>query len=336
MVMNAMKKQLVWLLVVMCGLVGCTAVAAGTAVSADANTAVLPTPLPTPIVKPMTPPVYGMVYVYEQSSWSEANRDDIGAQLADMKAMGINTVVQTFSSGLIAQEREQDWLIFLDEAERIEISVVARLWPLADTDADWPLIARFMEVVGDHPALAAYLGLHEPLERFTSDEMRAYYAQFKEAAPHVPLAHYMGSMALFDGSVRFPGRDFSAGICDLCIVWCTPAQTHDGEPTFDAAELIETVAANRQLIDERDPAAQLWFLGQTYALAAHRDGLRMPTPAEMEEMYLLATQAGSDGFLWYPWLHGSYDAVLSDPEMTAQQTAVFDIYRRHAAPIGYP
>lgn len=323
--------QMYWRLAAfLCVLVGCTAV------SADSQTAVRLTPLPTPVEIPAEPPAYGMVYVYEKSSWTEADRADIRARLEMMQAMGVNTVVQTFSSGLIEQDRESDWLIFLDEAARIDLRVVARLWPLADTDDDWALIDRFMQVVGDHPALRAYLGLHEPLERFTSAEMRVFYTRFKEIAPSVSLAHYMGNMALFDGSLRFPGRRFSAGMCDLCIVWCTPAQHRNGEPYFDETAVIDTVAANRQLIDARDPSAQLWFLGQTYALSSHRDVLRMPTPAEMERMYVLATGAGSNGFLWYPWLHGSYDAVLSDPEMGAQQTAVYDIYLRHVAPVRYP
>ena len=50
----------------------------------------------------------------------------------------------------------------------------------------------------------------------------------------------------------------------------------------------------------------------------------------------LADAAGADGFLWYPWLHGNYDAVLSEPEWVAQQRAVYDIYARYVAPSATP
>ncbi|MCB9443934.1 MAG: hypothetical protein H6669_06825 [Ardenticatenaceae bacterium] len=136
---------------------------------------------------------------------------------------------------------------------------------------------------------------------------------------------------MFDGSLRFPGRRFTEGICDICIVWCTPAQTRDGEPYFDETAVIQTVRDNRRLIDERAPDSQLWFLGQTYALADHRDQLRMPTPDEMAQIFDLAIDEGVDGFLWYPWLHGSYDAVLSSPEMEAQQQAVSQIIQSYLA-----
>jgi hypothetical protein len=44
-------------------------------------------------------------------------------------------------------------------------------------------------------------------------------------------------------------------------------------------------------------------------------------------MYTIAVQEQMDGFLWYPWLHGSnYDQVLSDPDMELQRQAVRHIY----------
>ncbi len=275
---------------------------------------------------------YGVVYAYSKSDWSEADRQDIREHLEYLQGLGINTIVQVFSSHLIGTGREKDWLILLDEAEQINMHVVARLWPLEDWNGqefDFQPIQSFLAVVQDHPALLAYLGLHEPLEQFDSDQLREFYAGVKSLAPELPIAHYMGNMALFENSSRFPNRDFTAGICDICIVWCTPAGHRDGKPSFEEAEVHETLKENRKLVDERAPGAQLWFLGQTYALQAHRDQLRMPTPQEMEMIYAIAEQEGADGFLWYPWLHGNYDQVLSDPDMEPQRQAVRHIYETY-------
>lgn len=304
----------------------------GTTVLVEAAT-VLPTPS-TITPQPTSFLPYGLTYATAQSSWSEDDRKTVRAELAMLKDMGVNTVIQTFSSRLIGTGDEADWNIFLDEAERAEIRVIARLWPLMDGDGtsfDFKPIDRFLDVVGDHPALLAYLGLHEPLERFNSEQMRTFYAGMKQIAPDLPVAHYMGSMALFDSSIRFPGRRFTHGICDICIVWTTPAQTRDGEPYFDKKVVISTVRDNRRLIDERSPESELWFLGQSYALQAHRHQLRMPTPDEMEQIFELAIDEGADGFLWYPWLHGNYDLVLSSPGMEAQQKAVRQIYEEYLA-----
>jgi uncharacterized protein affecting Mg2+/Co2+ transport len=284
---------------------------------------------PTVIPQPTVSLPYGLTYTSAQSHWSETDRGMLRDELEMMQELGVNTVIQTFSSRLIGTGDEADWLIFLDEAERADIRVVARLWPLTDGDGttfDFEPAAAFLDVVGDHPALLAYLGLHEPLERFNSEQMRAFYDGMKQIAPDLPVAHYMGGMALFDGSIRFPGRRFTAGICDICIVWCTPAQTRGGEPYFDETDLVNTVRDNRQIVDERSPDSELWFLGQTYALEGHRHQLRMPTPEEMALIFDTAIAEGVDGFLWYPWLHGSYDAVLSSPGMEAQQEAVRQIY----------
>ena len=278
---------------------------------------------------------YGMVYPTSSSSWTEADRADVQAQLIMFRDMHVNVVVQTFSSRLIGTGREADWLIFLDEAAQTDIQVIARLWPLPEWDGGEPNLemeAAFLEVTAGHPALLAYLGLHEPLERYNSEQMRQFYAGLKEIAPDVPVAHYMGNMALFDGSARFSGRQFTEGICDLCIVWCTPAQTQDGVTFFDETAVFDTVRDNHLLINERSPSSQLWFLGQTYALQAHRHQLRMPTPDEMFQIFDIAVAEGVDGFLWYPWLHGSYDLVLSSPGMEAQQQAVYQIYEDYLMP----
>jgi hypothetical protein len=271
---------------------------------------------------------YGVVYAYEKSDWGEDDRPAIRTRLEQLAGMGINTIVQTFSSRLVGTARAADWLILLDEAERAGIEVIARLWPLEEWDGHSeiaPEVAEFLAVVSGHPALRAYLGLHEPLEHYTSAQMRLFYTQLKALDATVPMAHYLADPAYFDDSLRFPNREFSSGICDLCIVWCTPARYLYGEPYLDETLLRQVVRENRALIDARSPQSELWFLGQTYALAAHRHQLRMPEPGEMDVIFRVAQSGGVDGFLWYPWLHSAYDQVLADRRSSDQRAAVATI-----------
>lgn len=298
----------------------------------------LPSPTPAPSIAeptPMATPTsyyYGLVYAYPKNDWTEADRLAIRDHLEYLRELGINTIVQVFSSHLIGTGREEDWLILLDEAERANIHVIARLWPLNDWNGqefDFETTQSFLAVVQDHPALLAYLGLHEPLEQFDSDQLREFYAGLKNLAPKLAISHYLGNMAWFENSQRFPNRDFTAGICDICIVWYYPARYVNGQPAFQEDLVRETLQENRKLVDERAPDAELWFLGQTYAQGEHRAQLRMPTPDEMETIYAIAEQERVDGFLWYPWTHGNYDQVLSDPEMEPQRQAVRHIYESY-------
>jgi hypothetical protein len=275
---------------------------------------------------------YGVVYAYAKSDWTEADREAIREHLEYLQGLGVNTIVQVFSSDLIGTGREADWLILLDEAERTNTRVIARLWPLQDWkdgDFDFEPIRRFLIVVQDHPALAAYLGLHEPLEIYDSDQLRKFYGGLKAVAPALPIAHLLGNMAWFERSLRFRNRRFTAEICDICIVWYTPAQHRDGEPFFEGDLFRDIVRENRALVDKRAPDAQMWVLGQTYTQLQHRHQLRMPSPDEMELMFAMAQHERAGGFLWYPWLHSSYDQVLSDPDAELQRKAVRQIYERH-------
>jgi len=287
--------------------------------------------IPTQTVRnPFIP--YGVVYPYPAGDWTEADRIAIRERLGYLRGLGINTIVQVFSSRLIGTGRERNWLIFLDEAKRADMHVIARLYPAGEWNGqgfDFQTIQSFLSLVQDHPALLAYLGLHEPLEQLNSEQLREFYASVKKLAPKLPITHYMGHMAWFDKNPRFPNREFTAGICDICITWYYPARYENGRPVFEERHLRERLLANRRLIDTRAPDAKLWFLGQAYAQHKHRRQLRMPTPQEMEQIYAITKQAQVDGFLWYPWLHNVYDQVLSDAEMELQRQAVRQIFDRH-------
>ncbi len=296
------------------------------------------TPVPTSATFKPTPEAaptyyyYGVANADPKIDWTEADRPAIREHLEYLRGLGVNTIEQSFSSKLIGTGREKNWLIFLDEAERANMHVIVRLWPPIEWNGrkfDFQAIQGFLGVVQDHPALLAYLGLHEPLEQFDSGQLQSFYAGVKGLAPKVAIAHLLGDMAWFDKSPRYPNRKFTAGICDICIVWYYPFRYVNGQPAFEEDLVRTTLQTNRKLVDERAPKAQLWFLGQAYAMYAHVRQLRMPSPEEMERLYTIAQQEHVDGFLWYPWLQGNVDQVLSDPEMEPQRQAVRRIYEDH-------
>jgi len=291
------------------------------------------TPEPAPVG--VDPPVYGLVYPYPPYAWEIADSDAMRTNFARIKSLGIETVIQAFPASLIGSEKEANLSILLDEARRADIRVIASLWPSIekeDNSIDYQAIYSLLTVIKDHPALQGYLGLHEPLERFTSDQLREFYSTVKSMAPDLPLAHFMGNIAGFDHNVRFPNRDFTAGICDICLVWYYPASIQGDQFVFKKEEYRKYLVENRDLLAERAPGAEMWVLGQAFSVAEHEPALRMPSPEEMQDMFVIAYQERVDGILWYPWLHDSYDTVLSDVGMEGQQEAIRQIYQKFILP----
>ncbi|MCB9443935.1 MAG: hypothetical protein H6669_06830 [Ardenticatenaceae bacterium] len=191
-----MNGRSLFLLLLLLLIVGCQETAVGKDLDAGETAVPLPT-RPTSTPQPAPEPLpYGLVYPAAQSSWTEADRAALRRQLTALHDMGINTVIQTFSSGLAGTGQEGDWLIFLDEAERAEIKVIARLWLLTEEVGEPSIWNRrpLLAATGDHLA-PLFTWLHEPLERFNSDRMRQFYTSIKEIAPDLLVAHYMGSMA---------------------------------------------------------------------------------------------------------------------------------------------
>lgn len=276
---------------------------------------------------------YGVVYPYAESDWIEDDRQAIRERLEYLRGLGVNTTIQAFPRELMGTGEENNWLLFLDEAQRAGISVIASVHPEVEWNGqgfDFQPIRSLLSVVRGHSALLAVLGLHEPLERFNSEQLRSFYAGAKELAPELAVAHYMGDMASFDKSVLFPNRDLTAGICDICITWYYPARSENNRPVFEEESLRRTLQSNRELIRERAPDAQLWFLGQAFMQRNNKQDLRMPTPGEMQMIFIIAREEQADGFLWYPWLHNLYEQVLSDPDMELQRQAVKCIHEEYA------
>ena len=288
---------------------------------------------------PYEPDHYGLVYLYTHSDWGQDKRAEMDAALTEAKAKGIDTIVQTFSASYVGTPETVNWLIFLDAAAAAEIEVVAYLWPRTT----YPIVGdpfyyddlkAFLDVTGNHSALIGYIGLHEPLEpqmEISADDLRSFYLEMKTYAPHLLIAHYIGNMAYAEAH-RTDGWQFSDNMCDICMIWYYPFEMIDGTPIYNDPPVVTAVTENLALIADRDPDAQLWFLGQSFtAPDTFPRHLRMPTAAEMEDLYLLVMTYPVDGFFWYPWNHTeAYDEVLCDPGMEDQQAEVSDIGNRYA------
>lgn len=273
---------------------------------------------------------YGVVYPFPEKDWDESKRPAIREHLIYLHSLGINTVVQVFTSKAIETGSQKSWLIFLDEAQQVGIQVIARLYPSNEengTEFNYQTIDEFLSIVQDHPALLAYLGLHEPLEQYNSEQLQGFYRHIKSINPNIRVANYMADMAWFDANPRFPRRHFTTEICDICIIWHYPSMFQNNNNFFDLEHLERMVRVNRTLVDERSPESELWFLGQAHSNLP--DGFRVPTTAEMETMFEAASRAGVDGFLWYAWLHDQYDIVLGDPEMEMHRQTILTIYEHY-------
>lgn len=288
---------------------------------------------------PYEPEHYGLVYLYTHSDWGPDKRDEMEAALADARSKGVTTIVQTFPNSLVGTTQTDYWLIFLDAAAAAGIDVVAYLWPrttypVIDEPFYYDDLKSFLDVVGDHPALIGYIGLHEPLEPpmgISADELRGFYTEMKGYAPDLLLAHFMGNMAYVEEH-RTDGWLFTDGMCDICLIWYYPFETIDGVDVYQEEMVTAVTLANLDLTAERDANAQVWFLGQSFAAPGdYPRQLRMPTAPEMKSLYLRVMEHPMDGFLWYPWDQTEvYDQVLCDPGMEEQQAIVGEIGTTYA------
>lgn len=287
------------------------------------------------------PTRYGTVYIYPTLT-SDWDPGDIGAMeeaLSGVKDLGLDTIIQTFPAGLVGSGNESRWRLFLDAAQTVGIDVVAYLspnnvYPTPGAPFYYEDLKAFLDVVGDHPALIGYVGLHEPLEPtegISEDELKAFYTEMKNYAPNLKIAHYMGNIAYWDENRE--DWAFSDGVCDICIIYYFPFRYVSGEPVYDRDIVLSVVQSNVPLVQERDPDAELWFFGQAFAQSAHWQNLRMPTPDEMVALYLDVMHEPVDGFMWYPWCHTDiYDSSLGDEGMEEQQEAVKDIADNYTPP----
>jgi hypothetical protein len=277
-----------------------------------------------------TPAHYGVVYVAPSGPWSEADLQAADVALGRVRSLGVDTIIQTFAVDDGSGAAARGWLAFLDLAGAHGVRVVAYPWPnrvyggpgvpfnLTDIEA-------FLAVAAAHPALIGIVVLHEPLEPqlgIRDVDLRRLYTAIKSVAPDIMVAHYMNNIWRAE-ALRPDGWRFSDDMCDICIIWTYPSVYEAGEPVIHIEDVTEVVGNDLALLRERDPDAELWFLGQAFEQRAYRTPLRFPTPEEMRDIYEAANEYAIDGLLWYAWEQSEiYDAVLGDDDRQAHQAMV--------------
>lgn len=289
---------------------------------------------------PYVPKHYGVVYPNSSQDFESEDMATMEEMLVWSRAHGIDVVIQTFPASYIGTPKATLWLDYLDLAAQHEIDVLAYLIPNRTYTPpsgafNFDELKAFLDVVGDHPALLGFIGLHEPLEPekgLSDSELRAYYAEIKSYAPHLKIAHYVNNLTRAE-ALRPDGWRFSDGMCDICIIWFYPCRFENDIPIYIEGQVTEVIAQDRRLIDERDPDAELWFLGQAFGQLDYATPLRFPSPEEMHNIYVSANQNQVEGFMWYAWQQSSiYDEVLGDPGNASQQEMIGTIASLYLKP----
>jgi hypothetical protein len=263
------------------------------------------------IISPRPTALYGVSYIAE-------------SDLPELAALNVKLVTwQTDPSSQAA-------LALLDVAESYGMRVILRIrgsddWGWNGSRFDLSPLADFEPVIGGHPALFAVYGLHEPWERFTAYQLRRFYSQWQATAPSLPVWHDMG----------FLPPQFTDGICDVCGVSAAPHHwDQSGNPINYYEEDTREKISNAQTYIQADPDAILCAYLQAYGRDFRGStDVRMPTADEMREnaaivFGVLQVACGE----WYPYRHGSYDYILSDPQFDKQRQVVAETYDLYFAP----
>ena len=285
-----------------------------TAVS-PATVPATPTTLPSPTPIPPTASPTPSTEIFDEGFGIDYCGDDLSA-CADLGATwsrhtGVTTVA-------LAQDA-------LDEAEALNMQLILRMnqgdWGWDGQEFDLTILET-MRPIFDHPALIGFYGLHEPLERFTLDELRIFYQQYRDVVSEPSLLLWHDLMRIPDG--------FTDGICDLCGVATNPHinDPTTGDPVNDWTRTnprLETALHNLQGTNE----STVCVLVQVYG-GDGRNFLRMPQPEEYQEnVRRVVEEFGFRCMTNYSYHHNAYTQTVGDPEQVALQTAVKAMSERY-------
>lgn len=275
----------------------------------------------------------------EFTTWDDAELPFYGMEfvpiedLDKMQRLGINMVLNNFDY----DATPDDWIDYLEAAERYNIRVVAQLWPegwkFSEETQAWDIDSQarlFLTTIEDHPALFAVYLLHEPYWRdcegcgYTTAEQQALYQAVKAIAD-IPLYSEVDSMAFW--TEQGEETAFAAGICDYCQTSYYPFRSNGD---YEREELIERITADMKVARERAPDARIVWTMQGFAQGAPYF-LRMPTADEMRDLAELVYSYDIAGAWWYPWeFNDLYSETLSDNQEL--YPVIRDVYETTVAP----
>ncbi len=274
----------------------------------DEGVTAVANPTPTPMPPPAASLGFGIDYC--------------GADLAECAALGATWSRHTGVTTLVQARRA------LDEALALNMGLVLRMnqgdWGWNGREFDLSILET-MRPIFDHPALIGFYGLHEPLERFSLDELRIFYKQYRQMVDDPDILLWHDIMRIPDG--------FTDDLCDLCGVAANPHMNDPatGQPTndWDRTDL-RLEEARRNL--KSAPRSTLCVLVQVYG-GDGRHLLRMPTPDEYREnVHRIVTEFGVRCLANYTYHHNAYEQTLGDPDQAALQTAVQETSQRYFGP----
>lgn len=261
-------------------------------------------------------PFYGTVFVPE-------------IDIKTVKSLGVEVIQKAFPH----DDDPEDWLAYLDEAQKYGIKVIAWLWPAGWSwdGSGWVIddqALKFIQTIAPHPALFAIYTMNEPYWQgcfgcgYTTSQLQELYRMIKSIAD-IPVYTSTDSMSYW--TARGPETAFADGIGDYCETWFYPFYA-DGK--YDREKLIERITADLAIARELAPNTKIVWKMQVFA---QDENFRLPTQTEMKDLAEIVYASGVDGALWYPWrMDATYDDYLSNHP--ALYHVINEIYERIVIP----
>jgi len=227
----------------------------------------------------------------------------------------------------------ENWLAYLDEAQRQEIQVVAWLWPEGWhwDGVGWQIDAQaelFVQTVAGHPALLAVYSLHEPYWNgclgcgYTTVEQQSLYDAIKAMAD-VPIYSGVDSMAFW--TEYGEATAFADGVCDYCATWYHPFREGG---IYERDRVISQLEADLVVAEERAPNSKIIWIMQAFAQGSPYNP-RMPTADEMRDLASIICSSRVDGAFWYTWTFsdGYSDFLSNHPELYSVVKEISESFR---------
>jgi hypothetical protein len=163
--------------------------------------------------------------------------------------------------------------------------------------------------------LIGFYGLHEPLERFSLEELQLFYQQYRDIVTNPDIL-------LWHDIMRIPAG-FEDGICDLCGVATNPhiIDPHTGEAANDWSRTDPRLEEALRNIGGSS-RSQICVLVQVYG-GDGRNFLRMPLPSEYREnLRRIVEEHGIHCVANYSFYHNAYKQTLGQAEQVDLRVAV--------------
>ena len=169
-------------------------------------------------------------------------------------------------------------------------------------------VAKWVNIVKDHPALFGYLTVKEPSwNRLNATEIRSLYSAFKRADPNHPVLAIFGDIPHFN----MKGNTWGKGMADILVVDWYPVETarngcsRTGTRVVPGSKHLKNV---RAVVDLKTPGTPVWVMVQTHKnLAPSCHKKQRPTNAQLRTQVRNAINyAQATGIAFHTFDNSSY------------------------------